>query len=110
MIVGMYDGFYGPGTGTFLMLLLTGAAKLDIYTAAGTTKAINLTTNIGSMMIYLLNGKVIFLLGLAAGVFNMAGNFLGARFFRDKGSDIVRPIIMVVLVIFFIKILIEMVG
>lgn len=92
------------------MLLLTGAAKLDIYTAAGTTKAINLTTNIGSMMIYLLNGKVIFLLGLAAGVFNMAGNFLGARFFRDKGSDIVRPIIMVVLVIFFIKILIEMVG
>ncbi len=42
------------------MLLLTGAAKLDIYTAAGTTKAINLTTNIGSMMIYLLNGKVIF--------------------------------------------------
>ena len=110
LIVGMYDGFYGPGTGTFLMLLLTGAAKLDIYTAAGTTKAINLTRNIGSMMIYLLNGKVIFLLGLAAGVFNMAGNFLGARFFRDKGSDIVRPIIMVVLVIFFIKILIEMVG
>lgn len=107
LAVGMYDGFYGPGTGTFLMLLLTGAAKLDIYTAAGTTKVINLTTNIGSMIIYILNGKVLFLLGLAAGVFNMAGNFLGARFFRDKGSDIVRPIILVVLVMFFIKIIIE---
>lgn len=109
-VVGMYDGFYGPGTGTFLMLLLTGAAKLDIYQAAGTTKAINLTTNVASLIVYILNGKVIFFLGLAAGLFNMAGNFLGARFFRDKGSDIVRPIILIVLVIFFVKIIAEMVG
>lgn len=106
-VVGVYDGFYGPGTGTFLMLLLTGAAKLDIYQAAGTTKAINLTTNIGSLAVYIFSGKVIFALGITAGFFNMAGNFLGARFFRDKGSDIVRPIILVVLGIFFIKIIVE---
>lgn len=105
--IGMYDGFYGPGTGTFLLLLLTGMARVSLNEAAGTTKVINLTSNITSLIVYIINGKVIFYLGLIAGLFSIAGNYIGAKFFTQKGSKILRPIIIVVLCIFFLKILIE---
>lgn len=105
--VGMYDGFYGPGTGTFLLLLLTGMARVNINEAAGTTKVVNLTSNISSLIVYIINGKVIFYLGLVAGLFSIAGNYIGAKFFTQKGAKIIRPIILFVLIIFFIKMIIE---
>ena len=108
--IGIYDGFYGPGTGTFLLLLLTGIAHMDLNLAAGTTKVINLSTNIAAMVTYLVNGHVIFALGLVAGVFGIAGNWLGARSFSRNGSRIVKPLICTVLVIFFVRILWELLG
>ena len=109
LVIGMYDGFYGPGTGTFLLLLLTGLARLDLNSAAGTTKVINLSTNVAALVTYLVNGHVYLVLGLTAGLFGIAGNYLGARCFTSKGSKIVKPLIGVVLVIFFIRIVYEMV-
>ncbi|MCA5011111.1 sulfite exporter TauE/SafE family protein, partial [Clostridioides difficile] len=44
LVIGCYDGFYGPGTGTFLLLILTGFAKMDVRSASGTTKVINLSS------------------------------------------------------------------
>ncbi|MGL6106493.1 sulfite exporter TauE/SafE family protein, partial [Romboutsia sp.] len=105
--IGMYDGFYGPGTGTFLILLLTGVAHMKLNEAAGITKVINLTTNITSLVIYLLNGKVLIVVGVVAGCFGVLGNYLGTKYFSDKGAKGVKPIILVVLSIFFIKLLIE---
>ena len=105
--VGIYDGFYGPGTGTFLLLLLTGLAHLELNKAAGVTKAINLTTNISALVVFVMNGKVYFPLGLIAGVFGIAGNYIGARCFSSKGSGFVKPLIIVVITIFFIKIITE---
>ncbi|MGM9614565.1 MAG: sulfite exporter TauE/SafE family protein [Oscillospiraceae bacterium] len=110
LVIGVYDGFYGPGTGTFLLLLLTGLAHMDLNTAAGTTKVINLATNIAALVTYLLNGKVMLTLGLVAGLFGIAGNWLGARSFTKNGSKIVKPIIGVVLAVFFVRILWEMFG
>lgn len=98
--VGIYDGFYGPGTGTFLLLLLTTVAHQDIRTAAGTTKAINLSTNLAALAVFLANGSVLVALGLIAGVFNIAGNWVGSRSFIRRGSSIVRPVMLVVLVLF----------
>ena len=107
LVIGMYDGFYGPGTGTFLILLLTSFARFTLGNANGTAKSINLTTNITSLVVYLLNAKVIIPLGLVAGIFGIAGNYLGVSFFNDKGSKAVKPIMIVVLTLFFIKILTE---
>ena len=109
-IIGIYDGFYGPGTGTFLLLLLTGIAHMGLKEANGITKAINLTTNLTALAVYLMNGKVIFLLGLIAGIFSIAGNYLGTRCFDKGGAKFVKPLMMVVLVIFFIKTLTEILG
>lgn len=110
LCVGFYDGFYGPGTGTFLMLLLTGLGHLKITDAAGTTKAINLTTNLAALVVFLVNGAVLIPLGLTCGLFNIAGNYLGARLFTQKGSALCRPIILVVLVIFAIRVICELAG
>ena len=104
-VVGIYDGFYGPGTGTFLIIAFTVFAKLDIRTANAQTKIINLTTNITSLTIFLLNGQAIILLGLAAAACNMVGNYVGAGLAMTKGSKITRPVILLVLVLLFLKVL-----
>ena len=104
-VMGVYGGFYGPGTGTFLLLLLTGAAHVSLREAAGTTKVINFVVDLVSIIIFSQAGQVLLPLGLTAGVFSMAGNYIGARFFTQKGAKFVKPLICVVLVIFFIKII-----
>ena len=109
VVIGVYDGIYGPGTGTFLMLLFTGFCHMTLNDAAGTTKAINLTTNITALVVFLINGKVLLPLGIAAGVCNMAGNYLGSHSFTSNGHKIVKPVMIVVIVIFFIKVLTELI-
>lgn len=107
LAVGVYDGLYGPGTGTFLMLLFTVLARLTLQDSAGATKAINLTTNLTALTVFLYHGAVLIPLGLVAGICNMAGNYLGSRCFFSKGAAFVKPLILVVLLIFFIKLISE---
>ena len=109
-VIGVYDGFYGPGTGTFLILLLTVAAHMGLRPANGVAKAINLTTNLTALTVYWLDGKVLFFLGLTAGAFSIAGNWLGARFFENRGARAVKPIMLTVLAIFFVRVLLEQFG
>lgn len=109
LVVGVYDGFYGPGTGTFLMMLLPALAHQDVRTAAGTTKAINLSTNVAALVVFLVNGAVLLPLGLAAGAFNIVGNYIGSGKFTKAGSSIVRPIMLVVLVLFAAKLIFDLV-
>jgi uncharacterized membrane protein YfcA len=105
--LGVYDGFYGPGTGTFLLLLLTGMANLGMNTAAGITKVINLSSNVAAVITFLIGGKMILLLGLTAGLFSIAGNYIGSGYFTKSGTKVVRPVIITVLTIFFIRVLFE---
>lgn len=108
LVVGAYDGFYGPGTGTFLMLLLPALAHQDVRSAAGTTKAINLSTNVAALVVFFANGAVLLPLGLMAGAFNIVGNYLGAGKFTKAGASIVRPIMLVVLVLFAAKLVFDL--
>ena len=102
--VGGYDGFYGPGTGTFLILILTGTARIDVRGASALTKVINLSSNIAALTTFLLNGKVLIPLGLAAGVFSIAGHYIGSGLVVSNGQKIVRPVVVMVLGILFVKI------
>ena len=107
LVIGAYDGFYGPGTGTFLILLLTAFAHFPLGEANGVAKSINLATNISSLAVYLANGKVLPLLGFAAGLCGIAGNYIGITFFEHRGSRVVKPVMLAVLTLFFIRILSE---
>ena len=103
-VIGMYDGFYGPGTGTFLILIFMGLAHMTSMEAAAYTKIVNLSSNIASLVTFLVSGQVILPLGLAAAVFSIAGHYTGAGMVLKNGTKIIRPIILVVLALLFIKI------
>jgi uncharacterized membrane protein YfcA len=103
-IIGCYDGFYGPGTGTFLIIAFTVFARLSIKTANAQAKVINLTTNITSLIIFLLNGQVIISLGLAAAACNMLGGYIGAGLVMKNGARIAKPSILFVLVLLGCKV------
>ena len=106
--LGFYDGFYGPGAGTFMLLLMAGAARLSVQKANGVTKAINFATNIAAIAVYFTGGKVILPLGITAGLFSIAGNYIGARFFEKGGAKIVRSVILVVLSLFFVRVIYDL--
>lgn len=108
--LGAYDGFFGPGTGTFLTLAYMGVAHLGLSEAAGTCKSVNLTTNAAALGVFLASGSVLVPLGLAAGLFNMAGAWLGTGFFMGKGVRAVRPVMLVVLAVFFVRLLADVLG
>lgn len=106
-LIGGYDGFYGPGTGTFLLLTYTGLAKMDVRTASGNVKLVNMASNISAAVTFVMNGKVLLPLGLTAALFSIAGQYIGSGMVMKNGSKIVRPVILVVLAILFVKIIYE---
>lgn len=105
LIIGLYDGFYGPGTGTFLIIAFTIFAKLGIKTANAQAKVINLTSNLTSLVIFILNGQVIFTIGIAAAICNMIGGYIGAGLVMKNGAKIVKPSIIFVLILLALKVL-----
>lgn len=105
LVIGMYDGFYGPGTGTFLIIAFTIAANMGMKVANAQAKVINLTTNITSLIVFLLSGKVMIILGVAAAVCNMIGGYIGAGLVMKNSSKIIRPIVILVLIILAINVI-----
>ena len=109
LIVGAYDGFYGPGTGTFLILIFCQLGKLDLRTASGNVKLVNLASNIGALATSLSNGKVFLVLGLIGAVASIAGHWIGSGLAIKDGSKIVRPIILLVLALLAVKVISELI-
>lgn len=109
LVVGAYDGFYGPGTGTFLILIFCNLGKLDLRTASGNVKLVNLSSNVGSVVTSFLNGKVFIVLGLIGAVASIAGHYIGSGLAIKDGSKIVRPVILVVLLLLAVKVVSELV-
>jgi hypothetical protein len=103
-LIGGYDGYYGPGTGTFLMIVFIRLAKLDTRHAAGGVKAINLASNFGSLFTALTAGYVYIGVGLVAAVASIAGHYLGAGLAIKNGSKIVRPAVILVLILLTVKV------
>ena len=108
LVIGCYDGFYGPGTGTFLILVMVGLAKMDMMQAAANTKLINLASNLSALAAFLIGGKVVLTLGLAASVFSIAGHYTGSSMVMKNGTKIVKPIILVVLALLFLKVICDL--
>ncbi|MEY8562751.1 TSUP family transporter [Eggerthellaceae bacterium 3-80] len=102
-IIGCYDGFYGPGTGTFLIIAFTAFAHLEVRRASAQAKAINFTTNLTAFIVFAASGNVIIPLGIAAGVCNILGSWIGAGLVIDFGAKIMRPALVVALVLLLLK-------
>jgi len=105
LVLGTYDGFFGPGTGTFLILAFTGVIGLDLATASGNTKVVNLASNIAALVAFITGDSVIFAVGIPAAICGMLGNWLGSGLAIRNGAKVIRPVFIGVMVLLFVKIL-----
>ena len=105
LVVGAYDGFYGPGTGTFLLLIFCNLAKMDVRTAGGNVKLVNLASNMGALFTSLASGKVFLALGLIGTVTSVLGHYIGSGLAIKNGSKIVRPTVVIVLILLAVKVI-----
>ena len=97
--IGLYDGMVGPGTGTFAIIAFTSLMGFDLRTANGNGKVLNLASNYASLFTYLMNGLVVFHIGIPCAISNILGNLLGSHFALKKGARFIRPMMLVVLVL-----------
>lgn len=94
--IGFYDGLVGPGTGSFLVFLLVGVVGLSFLHASATAKAVNTATNLAALLLFALAGHVLWGLGAAMAVSNLAGSQIGSRLAIRRGSAWVRRVFLVV--------------
>lgn len=106
--LGLYDGFYGPGTGTFLLLLYTGVCGLSARQASGNVKLANLASNVSSLIVFLQSGNVLFTLGLTTAAFSVAGHWVGSGLAIRKGTRLIRFVILGVVLLFLIRTVAEL--
>ncbi|WP_019672597.1 TSUP family transporter [Psychrobacter lutiphocae] len=94
-LIGFYDGYVGPGTGMFFALGNVALRGREIIAATGTAKVLNLSTNIASLIFFILGGKVLWSVGLAMMVGQTLGAFAGSHLVIKGGSKIIRPMIVI---------------
>lgn len=104
-LIGFYDGFFGPGTGSFLTTALVALGGLGLVRAIANTKLLNLATNIAALLAMVAGGQLLWALGIAMAIANVAGNQLGAYLairFNGRG---VRPLLVVLSLALTLKLL-----
>lgn len=98
LVVGFYDGFIGPGAGSFFILAFIALLHFDFLHASAHAKMVNLATNLGSVTLFLVKGLLIWKIALPMAVANMLGGFLGAKLAIAKGNRFIRAFFLVVIV------------
>lgn len=101
--IALYDGMFGPGTGTFLVLAFTALLGVDFLHGSAMAKLINAGTNFGALVVFAVTGHVWWLLGGALAVCNIAGAVLGARTAIRRGAGFVRVVLLVVVSALLVK-------
>jgi uncharacterized membrane protein YfcA len=96
LVIGFYDGIFGPGTGSFLMLILVALLGFAFLQASVTAKIVNLSTNLGAITVFGINSQIMWMLGLTMAIGNITGGFLGARWAVNGGSELIRKVFLIV--------------
>ncbi|MEY2902188.1 MAG: hypothetical protein RLY89_1294 [Bacteroidota bacterium] len=96
LVIGFYDGFIGPGAGSFLVLAFISLMGLDFLNASANAKLINLATNLGSICLFLIKGSIIWKLAIPMAICNAFGGFLGAKMAIAKGNRFIRIFFLLV--------------
>jgi hypothetical protein len=99
VVIGFYDGFFGPGTGSLLIFIFIGLLGFDFLTASASAKAINFATNLAAVIAFAAHQEVLYRYALPMGACNVAGALLGTRLAILKGNHFVRGFFLVVVVV-----------
>ncbi len=110
LVLGAYDGFFGPGAGTFMILAFTALCGFDLVTASGNAKVVNLCSNLAAFVTFATAGKILWVVGIPAACFSIAGHYVGSSLALTKGAKIIRPMFFVVLGLLLLKIVSDLLG
>lgn len=102
--VGTYDGFFGPGTGTFMTIAFHAGLGLSLLVSAGNARLANLASNVGAVVVFLYSGRVLFPLGLYTAAAGVLGNQVGAALALRKGDRVVKPLLVLVLIVLLVQV------
>lgn len=103
-IIGFYDGIFGPGTGSFLILILVASLGYAFITASAIAKFVNVATNVGAILVFGLHGAVIWQIGIIMGIANISGAVVGARLAIKGGSTLIRKVFLLVTIALIVKV------
>jgi len=98
VVVGFYDGFIGPGTGSFFVVAFISLLGFDFLHASANAKMVNLATNFGSICLFLLKGKIIWMVALPMAACNALGGWVGAKLAINKGNGFIRIFFLIVVI------------
>lgn len=104
-LLGFYDGFFGPGAGSFWTLALVGVLGLYMKKAVAHTKVLNFTSNIVSLIVFIIGGQILWLLGLVMGVGQILGGYFGSNMVIKKDVSFVRKILLFVVTLTILKLI-----
>lgn len=110
LAIGAYDGFFGPGAGTFLTLAFSGLLGFSLVEASGNARVCNLASNVSALTAYILGGKVLYSVGLPAAACAVLGNYLGARLAVKKGAGFIRVIVLFSVALLFVYLISNLLG
>ena len=110
LVIGFYDGLIGPGTGSFLVLILVAVLGFAFLSASAIAKVVNVATNLGAIIIFGANGEIIWKIGLTLAIANVAGGLIGAHLALKGGSNLVRKVFMGVTLALIIKVAIDTIS
>ena len=103
LIIGFYDGFFGPGAGSFMIFALISILGFDFLNACGNSKVLNATSVVTSFVVFALHGKVNYLIGVPMGISMMLGALIGTKLAISNGARLIKPIFIIISVSFMIK-------
>lgn len=103
--IGFYDGFFGPGTGSFFVMAIVALLGYNLTRATAATKVLNLTSNLTALLFFALGGHVIWQLGLLLGLGQATGAWLGAHLAMRHGAAIIRPVLAAISIAISLKLL-----
>lgn len=98
LTIGFYDGFIGPGTGSFFVVAFVSVLGFDFLHASANAKMVNLATNFGSICLFMLKGKIIWIVALPMAACNALGGFIGAKVAIKKGNSFIRVFFLIVVI------------
>lgn len=108
LVMGMYDGFFGPGTGMFLTLIFTSVLGLDLLRACGTARVVNLASNVAALAVFLRHGAIDFAIAIPCALSAIIGGYLGSTLALSVGVKVVKPVMLFVLAILLVKVVVGM--
>lgn len=106
-VIGFYDGFFGPGTGTFFAVAFVSLLGFSMARATAHTKVLNFTSNIAALIFFAIGGNIIWLAGFIMAAGQLLGGQLGARMVVSQGVRLVRPLIVIVTLVMSAKLLFD---